>query len=133
MTLTALTSLVGRDEELELWWRRWQQATGGEEQVVLLRGEAGLGKSRLVQTLCERLGDAPHLRVLYQGSPYHTHSAFYPIIAHLQRILQMERIALPSARLDRLETLLAQAGQPVAAVAVAARPGAVHLRGGALE
>jgi len=117
MTVTGLTPLVGRDEELELLWRRWQQATEGEGQVVLLSGEAGLGKSRLTQALGERLGDDSYLRVLYQGSPYHTHSAFYPIIAHLERTLQLEQVPLPAAKLDRLETLLAQAGLPVAEVA----------------
>jgi hypothetical protein len=94
MTVTGLTPLVGRDEELELLWRRWQQATEGEGQVVLLSGEAGLGKSRLVQALCERLDDEPHFRVLYQGSPYHTNSAFYPIIVRLERTLQLDQVAL---------------------------------------
>ena len=117
MSASGLTPLVGREEELELLWRRWQQATEGEGQVVLLSGEGGLGKSRLVQTLCERLVDEPHLRVLYQGSPYHTHSAFYPIIAHLQQTLQLEQVPLPAAKLDRLETLLAQAGLAVTEVA----------------
>jgi predicted ATPase/class 3 adenylate cyclase len=114
MRVSGLTPLVGRDEELELLWRRWQQATEGEGQVVLLSGEAGIGKSRLIQALVERLGDEPHQRVLYQGSPYHTHSAFYPIIVHLERILQLDQVSLPAAKLDRLETLLAQAGLPVA-------------------
>jgi len=57
-----------------------RQAVEGEGQVVLLSGEARLGKSRLTQALCERLGDEPHQRLLYQCSPYHTHSAFYPLI-----------------------------------------------------
>jgi predicted ATPase/class 3 adenylate cyclase len=117
MTATELTPLVGREEELELLWRRWQQAAEGEGQVVLLSGEAGLGKSRLTQALCERLGDDNHFRVLYQCSPYHTNSAFYPIIVHLERTLQLDQVPSPAAKLDRLETLLAQAGLPVAEVA----------------
>ena len=117
MTLTGLTPLVGREEELKLLRRRWQQAIEGEGQVILLSGEAGLGKSRLIQTLCERLDEAPYLRMLYQCSPYHTHSAFSPIITHLQRTLQLEQVSLPAAKLDRLETWLSQAAMAVAEVA----------------
>ena len=117
MSVSGLTRLVGREEELELLWRRWQQATEGEGQVVLLCGDAGLGKSRLTQALCERLADEPHLRILYQGSPYHTNSAFYPIIAHLEHTLALEHVCSPSAKLDRLETLLTYAGMAVEEVA----------------
>jgi class 3 adenylate cyclase len=117
MSVSGQTSLVGRDEERELLWRRWQQATEGEGQVVLLSGEAGLGKSRLAEALSERLADEPHLRVLYQGSPYHTNSAFYPIMAHLERTLQLDQVSLPTTKLDRLETLLAQAGLRVSEAA----------------
>ena len=117
MTVTDLTPLVGREEELALLWRCWQQATEGEGQVVLLSGEAGLGKSRLTQALCERLANEPHLRVLYQCSPYHTHSAFYPIITHLDRTLQLDQVPLSTAKLDRLETLLAKAGLVVSEMA----------------
>jgi class 3 adenylate cyclase len=113
MNASGLNPLVGRDEELELLWRRWRQACEGEGQVVLLNSEAGLGKSRLVWTLCERLRDEPHLQVLYQGSPYHTNSAFHPIVAHLERTLQLEQAPSPAAKLDRLETLAAQSGLPV--------------------
>jgi class 3 adenylate cyclase len=103
MTLTGLTPLVGRDEEVELLWHRWQQATEGEGQVVLLSGEAGLGKSRLTRALVEHLSDEPHQRLLYQCSPYHTNSAFYPIATYLERTLQLDQVALPSAKLDRVE------------------------------
>ena len=76
-----LTALVGREEELELLLRRWSKAKTGEGQVVLLSGEAGIGKSRLTAVLLERLATEPHTRLRYFCSPQHTDSAFYPIIA----------------------------------------------------
>src|ERR1039458_8889284 len=75
-----LTALVGREEELELLLRRWSRAKRGEGQVVLLSGEAGIGKSRLTAALLERLSGEPHTRLRYFCSPQHTDSAFYPII-----------------------------------------------------
>ncbi len=117
MATTGLTPLVGREEELVMLGNRWEQVTDGEGQVVLLSGEAGLGKSRLTQALCDRLADEPHQRFLYQCSPYHTNSAFYPIIAHLEHTLQLAQMPLPAAKLDRLETQLVQVGMPVAEVA----------------
>ena len=82
---TSLTPLVGRDEELELLQRRWRQAAGGEGRVVLLSGEPGIGKSRLTVALQERLQGEPHTRLQYFFSPHHTGSAFYPVIAQLER------------------------------------------------
>ena len=80
-----LTALVGRDEELELLLRRWSKAKRGEGQVVLLSGEAGIGKSRLTASLMERLISEPHTRLRYFCSPQHTDSAFYPIIGQMER------------------------------------------------
>src|SRR5260370_19733589 len=77
--------LLGRDEELELLLHRWKQAKSGEGRVVLLSGEAGIGKSRLGTALLERIAGEPHLRLRYFCSPHHTDSALHPIIAHLQR------------------------------------------------
>jgi class 3 adenylate cyclase len=74
-----LTALVGREEETELLLRRWSRAKTGEGQVVLLSGEAGIGKSRLTAALLERLATEPHRRLRYFCSPQHTDSAFYPI------------------------------------------------------
>ena len=82
---TNLTPLVGRDEELELLQRRWRQAAGGEGRVVLLSGEPGIGKSRLTVALRERLQGEPHTQLQYFCSPHHTGSAFYPVIAQLER------------------------------------------------
>jgi class 3 adenylate cyclase len=112
-TVTGLTPLVGREEEIGLLLRRWEQAKEGEGQVVLLAGEAGIGKSRIVQTLQERLAEEPHLRLRCQCVPYYTNSAFYPIIAHLERTMACERDAPPAVRLQALEGLLAQAGGPL--------------------
>jgi class 3 adenylate cyclase len=75
-----LTALVGRDEELELVLRRWTKAKMGEGQVVLLSGEAGIGKSRLTAALLEAIASEPHTRLRYFCSPQHTDSAFYPIV-----------------------------------------------------
>ena len=75
---TGLTELVGREEELELLLRRWSKAKTGEGQVVLLSGEAGIGKSRLTAALLERLAAEPHTRLRYFCSPQHTDSALYP-------------------------------------------------------
>ena len=82
---SGLTALVGREEELELLLRRWSRAKTGEGQVVLLSGEAGIGKSRLTAALLERLASEPHTRLRYFCSPQHTDSALYPIIGQMER------------------------------------------------
>src|ERR1700731_4523163 len=82
---TDLTALVGREEELELLLRRWSRAKRGEGQVVLLSGEAGIGKSRLTAALLERLAAEAHTRLRYFCSPQNADSAFYPIISQMQR------------------------------------------------
>ena len=82
---SGLTELVGREEELELLLRRWSKAKSGEGQVVLLSGEAGIGKSRLTAALLERLAGEPHTRLRYFCSPQHTDSALYPIISQMER------------------------------------------------
>ena len=82
---SGLTELVGREEELELLMRRWSKAKTGEGQVVLLSGEAGIGKSRLTAALLERVAAEPHTRLRYFCSPQHTDSALYPIISQMER------------------------------------------------
>ena len=84
-----LIPLVGRDEELSVLQRRWEQAQAGEGQVVLLSGEPGIGKSRLMQTLKEQASAEGAICIEFRCSPYHQNSAFYPIIDHLQRLLQL--------------------------------------------
>ena len=105
---TGLTELVGREEELELLLRRWSKATTGEGQVVLLSGEAGIGKSRLTAALLERLAGEPHTRLRYFCSPQHTDSAFYPIIGQMERAAGLAHDDKSQAKLDKLDALLAQ-------------------------
>ena len=105
---TGLTALVGREEELELLLRRWSKAKTGEGQVVLLSGEAGIGKSRLTAALLERLTGDPHTRLRYFCSPQHTDSAFYPIISQMERAAGLMHDDTAQVKLDKLDALLAQ-------------------------
>ena len=105
---TGLTALVGREEEFESLQRRWSSAKTGQGQVVLLSGEAGIGKSRLTAALLERLAGEPHTRLRYFCSPQHTDSAFYPIIGQMERAAGLGRHDAPQARLDKLDVVLAQ-------------------------
>jgi predicted ATPase/class 3 adenylate cyclase len=103
-----LTALVGREEETELLLRRWSRAKAGEGQVILLSGEAGIGKSRLTAAVLERLATEPHMRLRYFCSPQHTNIALYPIIGQMERAAGFAHDDFPQARLDKLDTLLAQ-------------------------
>ena len=103
-----LTELVGREEELELLLRRWSKAKTGEGQVVLLSGEAGIGKSRLTAALLERLAGEPHTRLRYFCSPQHTDSALYPIIGQMERAAGFAHDDTAQAKLDKLDAVLAQ-------------------------
>ncbi len=103
-----LTPLVGREEELGLLQQRWAQAKQGAGQVVLLSGEPGIGKSRLVQELKEQLVHDGARRVEFHCSPYHQNSALYPVIDHLQRLLQFTREDTPAAKLEKLQQTLAR-------------------------
>ena len=114
---TATTPLVGRDEEIELLVRRWEQAKAGEGQIVLFSGEPGIGKSRLAQIMVERLASEPHIRLRFFCSPHHQDSALYPVIAHLERAAGFRREDTTEQRLDKLEALLAQGTNDVSAVA----------------
>src|SRR5712671_1100844 len=109
---SALTRLVGRDEEIDLLLRRWARAKAGDGQVVLISGEAGLGKSRIAEALAERLHAEPHLRLRYFCSPHHQDSALFPFIDQLGRASGFARDDTPAARLEKLEALLALAAPP---------------------
>jgi class 3 adenylate cyclase len=102
-----LTALVGREDESELLLRRWAKAKATEGQVVLLSGEAGIGKSRLAAELLERLAGEPYLRLRYFCSPQHTDSALYPIIGHMERAARLAREDEAKTKLDKLDALLA--------------------------
>ncbi len=101
------TPLVGRDEEIELLVRRWQQAKSGEGCVVLISGEPGIGKSRLTAALSEHIGSEPHTRLRYFCSPHHQDSALHPFITQLERAAEFVRDDTVEAKLDKLRALLA--------------------------
>src|SRR5262245_4840542 len=103
---TRLTPLVGRGEELDFLLSCWQQARKGSGQVVLLSGEAGIGKSRLVLSLCERLHDEPKATVSYPCSPHHIHSALFPFMSQLERSVGFLAADTSETRLGRLELFL---------------------------
>ncbi|MGO9846314.1 MAG: AAA family ATPase, partial [Methylocella sp.] len=109
---SGLTDLVGREEEFELLLRRWSKAKAGEGQVVLLSGEAGIGKSRLTAALLERLAAEPHTRLRYFCSPQHTDSAFYPIISQMERAAGLAHDDTAQAKLDKLDAMLARSFTP---------------------
>jgi class 3 adenylate cyclase len=102
------TALVGRDEEIELLIRRWQQAKAGDGQVVLISGEPGIGKSRVAQTIAERVSGEPHTRLRYFCSPHHQDSALYPSITQLERAAGLRREDTDEQRLAKLESVLSE-------------------------
>jgi class 3 adenylate cyclase/predicted ATPase len=117
---SALSPLVGRDEEIDLLLRRWLRAKLGNGQVVLVSGEPGLGKSRITVELEERLHTEPRLRLRYFCSPYHQDSALFPFIEQLGRAAGFARDDTPATKLDKLEALLARTAPPDEDVALLA-------------
>jgi predicted ATPase len=101
------TPLVGREEEVELLVRRWEQVKSGEGRVVLISGEPGIGKSRLTAALSEHIESEPHTRLRYFCSPHHQDSALYPFIAQLERAAGFARDDTLEEKLDKLRSLLA--------------------------
>jgi predicted ATPase len=113
----ALTPLVGREEELDLVLRRWSQARAGEGQVVLLSGEPGIGKSRILNAMYERLAAQGVQPLRLQCLPYYMNSAFWPSTENLERTLKFARDETSEAKLDKLEELIViQYGRPLADV-----------------
>src|SRR5437016_7191521 len=112
-----LTDLIGRADELDFLLERQRLAWKGEGQIVLISGEAGIGKSRLAAALAERIAGEPHARLRYQCSLYHTNSALHPFIAQLERAAGFKADDTSAQTLDKLEALLAMGASPVQAVA----------------
>ncbi|UCH48672.1 MAG: AAA family ATPase [Betaproteobacteria bacterium] len=108
-----LTPMVGRNQEIGLLIDRWQQSQDGEGQVVLLSGEPGIGKSRILNALRERLQDEGATPMRFQCSPYHANSAFWPCIDNFERTLEFTRDESVESKLDKLEALIVeQYGRP---------------------
>jgi class 3 adenylate cyclase/tetratricopeptide (TPR) repeat protein len=103
---SALSPMIGRDEEIDLLLRRWARAKAGDGQVVLISGEPGIGKSRIAESLLVRLEHKPQVQLRYFCSPHHAHSPLYPFIAQLERAAGFKPGSSAQAKLDGLEALL---------------------------
>jgi class 3 adenylate cyclase/predicted ATPase len=115
---SALSPLIGRDEEVDLLLRRWARAKAGDGQVVLISGEPGIGKSRLVTALAERLGAEPYVRLSYFCSPHRRESTLSPFVDQLGRAAGFAHGDQPVNKLEKLEALLARAAPPDADLAL---------------
>src|SRR5262249_60563227 len=98
--------LVGRDEELGLIVRRWEQSKAGQGEVGVMGGEGGIGKWGVVDTLRAGVRREGLTRVAIRCSPYHTNSALYPVIVHVQQALRVERHDTAAEKLAKLEQAL---------------------------
>jgi len=101
-----LTPLVGRDEPLRQLLQRWQQATDGNGQFIVLCGEAGIGKSRLAQSLGERIASQSPIRLRYQCSPFYSNSPLHPFIQQVERAADLKASDTPEQKTDKLTALL---------------------------
>jgi class 3 adenylate cyclase len=110
---TGVAPLIGREAEVDLLLRRWDQARQGDGQVVLLGGEPGIGKSRIIEALLERIANLPHARVRCQCSPFFTNTALYPFARQLAHAAYLQPKDPPKIKLDKLESLVGESGQAV--------------------
>jgi tetratricopeptide (TPR) repeat protein len=104
----SLTPLIGRDAKIELLLRRWERAKEGEGQIVLVSGEPGIGKSRLIAALQEQLSGEPHTRLRYFCSPHHRDSVLHPFIVQLERAAGFARDDEPAVKVEKLAQLLSR-------------------------
>ena len=114
-----LTRRAGREHELEMLRDRWSMAAGGDGQVILLSGEAGIGKSRIVQEMSDGIGPTSCTSVYFQCSPHRTNSAFHPVIQHLRLSAGFANDDPATTKLDKLETFLHSLGEEVGKTAPA--------------
>ena len=105
-----LTPLVGREHEVAFLLEGWHAARYRGGQVVLLSGEAGMGKSRVLSALREHIGSEPHVTIRFQCSPHHVNDAFYPIASHIWHAADFVNGEPPKARLDKLEAMISRSG-----------------------
>jgi len=107
-----LSPFVGRTQEMGLLLDRWRLAQQGEGQAIVITAESGMGKSRLIEALFERIVTEPHCRVVIQCSPYHTNTAFYPMTRLIEQVAGLVREDTLSQKLDKLDAVLAKASTP---------------------
>jgi class 3 adenylate cyclase/tetratricopeptide (TPR) repeat protein len=117
----ARTPFVNRTEEVTQLQRRWEQACAGKGKVVLLSGEAGIGKSRLAKELADHAAGQGHMRLQFQCSAHHTGSALYPVIAHLEHAARFAPLEPPAEKLGKLSRLLSDSPQDLIDMPVFAR------------
>ena len=101
-----LTPIIGRDREIELMLERWALARSGKGQMLIVSGEAGIGKSRITRAVIDEIGQDDHIRMTYQCSPYHAGSALYPVIQQMSFAAGISQLDTSDERLDKLESLL---------------------------
>jgi class 3 adenylate cyclase/tetratricopeptide (TPR) repeat protein len=101
--IAGFEALVGRDEEIGLLLRRWEQSKEGLGQVVVISGEAGIGKSSVVKRMRHHVRQEGYTCITFRCSPYHTNSALYPVIEHVQRLLRFHHDDPPETKLNKLE------------------------------
>ena len=107
-----LSPFVGRTQEMGLLADRWHLAQQGEGQAIVLTAESGMGKSRLVEALFERIGAEPHRRVVLQCSPYHSNTAFYPAMRQIEHAAGFALEDSVAQKLDKLDAFLTRTGSP---------------------
>jgi predicted ATPase len=108
-----LTPLVGREQEVGILLERWEQAKSGQGHVVLLTGDAGIGKSRLVQMLKDHVVKEPHTRWECRSAEYSQNTALFPLVDLFQRVLQFDAHETSNAKLAKLEDALSQYRLPL--------------------